>query len=102
MKLAAAQPVFGFERLLMPTISSFYGIIIRMYYDEHAPPHFHALYQGDQAVIDIETLEVRAGRLPRRALNLVLDWARSHQNELRANWQQVEAGKPLNDIDPLE
>jgi Domain of unknown function (DUF4160) len=86
----------------MPTISSFYGIVVRMYHDEHAPPHFHAIYQGDQAVIDIESLELKAGRLPRRALNLVLDWARLHQEELRINWQHVEDGKPLNDVDPLE
>ncbi len=86
----------------MPTISMFFGIIIRMFFDEHGPPHFHVSYQGYEAVIDIETLEVKVGRLPRRALNLVLDWAELHQDELRANWKMIEEGRPLNHISPLE
>lgn len=86
----------------MPTISSFYGILIRMYYDEHGPPHFHVEYQGYDAAIDIESLEIRAGSLPRRALNLVLDWAELHQDELRANWACIEQGRPLNPVRPLE
>jgi hypothetical protein len=86
----------------MPTISTFFGIIIRMYFDEHGPPHFHVSYQGYEAAIDIETLEVKVGRLPRRALNLVLDWAELHQAELRANWKMIEEGRPLNNISPLE
>jgi len=86
----------------MPTISTFYGILIRMYFDEHGPPHFHVVYQGYNAAIEIETLEVRAGRLPRRALNLVLDWARLHRGELHTNWQHIEQGEPLHQIEPLE
>jgi hypothetical protein len=86
----------------MPTISSFYGILIRMYYDEHGPPHFHVEYQGSGAAIDIESLHIRAGRLPRRALNLALDWAELHRDELRANWRLAEEGRPLNAIRPLE
>jgi hypothetical protein len=86
----------------MPTISAFYGIIIRMFYDEHGPPHFHVAYQGHQAVIDIRTLELRMGRLPRRALNLALDWAELHQDELLANWNLIEQGRPLNNIRSLE
>jgi hypothetical protein len=86
----------------MPAISAFYGIIIRMFFDEHGPPHFHVAYQGYDAVIDIETLEVKVGRLPRRALNLVLDWAELHQEELRANWKLIEEGRPLSNISPLE
>jgi hypothetical protein len=86
----------------MPTISRFYGIIIRMFFDEHGPPHFHIAYQGYNAVIDIETLEVKEGRLPRRALSLVLDWAELHQEELRANWNLIEQGRALNNISPLE
>jgi hypothetical protein len=57
----------------MPTISSFYGLLIRMYYDEHGPPHFHVEYQDYSASIDLNSLEVCVGHLPRRALNLVLD-----------------------------
>jgi hypothetical protein len=86
----------------MPTISTFYGIIIRMFYDEHGPPHFHVSYQGWEAVIDIRTLQVTAGRLPRRALNLTLDWAELHQHELLANWALIQEGRPLNNIRPLE
>ena len=69
-----------------------------MYHDEHAPPHFHAIYQGDQAVIDIESLPASTppGTEPCARLGQI------DQNELRANWQQVENSKPLNDIDALE
>lgn len=63
----------------MPTISQFFGILIRMYFDDHAPAHFHAKYNEFQVVIGIERLEVLEGHLPRRALSLVLDWAELHQ-----------------------
>ena len=86
----------------MPTISIFYGIIIRIFYDEHGPPHFHVAYQGYDAVIDIRRLEIREGQLPRRALNLVLDWAELHQTELLVNWELIEKGRPLSTIKPLE
>jgi hypothetical protein len=86
----------------VPTISTFYGLIIRMFYDEHGPPHFHVAYQGFEAVIDIRTLDMRMGRLPRRALNLALDWAELHRDELLANWKQIEEGRPLRHIPPLE
>ena len=62
----------------MPTISQFFGILIRMYFNDHAPPHFHALYNENEAVIRIEPLEVMEGLLPRRALGLVFDWAELH------------------------
>lgn len=86
----------------MPTISSFYGILIRMYYDEHGPPHFHVEYQDYSASIDINSLEVSVGHLPRRALNLVLDWAELHRDDLRANWARIEKGEQLAAISPLE
>lgn len=86
----------------MPTISQFFGIAIRMYYDDHAPPHFHAYYGKDAAVIEIETLGVREGKLPRRALALVLEWAADHRDELLEDWRLAELHQPLNDIDPLE
>ena len=57
----------------MPTISLFYGIAIQMFWNDHAPPHFHALYGDFEATISIDTLEVLRGRLPRRALSLVLE-----------------------------
>ena len=86
----------------MPTISAFYGIIIRMYHRDHEPAHFHAFYQGNEAKIDIENLQLMAGPLPRRALGLALDWAELHQDELRANWTLAQQRKPINDIKPLE
>ncbi|MDF1931795.1 DUF4160 domain-containing protein [Legionella pneumophila] len=59
----------------MPTISAFYGILIQMFWGDHAPPHFHALYAEYEVLIDIHTLEVVRGSMPRRALALVLEWA---------------------------
>jgi hypothetical protein len=85
----------------MPTISAFYGIIIRMYYRD-PPAHFHVFYQGNEAKIDIEKLELMAGYLPRRALGLALDWAELHQSELRNNWTLAQQGKPINNVSPLE
>ena len=88
----------------MPRISSFYGIVIRMFYDEarhEGRPHFHAAYGGDEAVFDIESLELIAGKLTRRARKLVLEWARAHQEELRENWDLARAHKQPKSIDPL-
>ena len=66
----------------MPEISRFYGIIIAMYYNEHNPPHFHAKYGEFTAEIDITTLQIFKGELPKRARTLVLEWADEHRNEL--------------------
>ena len=63
----------------MPTISAFYGILIQMFWKDHAPPHFHAVYAEHEAKLDIRTLEVLDGQLPSRALALVLEWGRSPQ-----------------------
>lgn len=73
-----------------------------MYYDDHAPPHFHAYYGKDAAVIEIDTLHLREGYLPRRALAMILEWAAAHRNELHEDWQLAENHQPLNDIAPLE
>ncbi len=86
----------------MPTISQFFGIIIRMFFDEHAPPHFHAQYGEHKASINIQTLEVMDGRLPRRALNLVLDWAELHRGELLENWSLCQQHQQPRSILPLE
>ena len=66
----------------MPTISQFFGIVIQMFWREHAPPHFHAMYGEFEALIDIRTLDVIKGSLPRRAQALVLEWAALHRTEL--------------------
>lgn len=85
----------------MPTISVFYGILIQMFWNEHAPPHFHALYGEHEALIDIRRLEVMKGSLPRRALNLVLDWAELRQKELLEDWELCSRLLPPNPIPPL-
>ncbi|MDZ4288575.1 MAG: DUF4160 domain-containing protein [Prosthecobacter sp.] len=67
----------------MPEVSRFYGIVIQIYYDDHPPPHFHAIYAGHVATIAIDTFQIIDGSLPKRALSLVMDWASAHQQELR-------------------
>jgi len=66
----------------MPEISRFFGIVIRMYFDDHNPPHFHAYYAGKEAKIGIQPVVVLQGALPRRALSLVFEWAAIHQLQL--------------------
>jgi hypothetical protein len=85
----------------VPTICRFYGVSIRMYFDEHPRPHFHAYLGDENAAISIDTLEVIEGRLPRRALALVLEWASEHRAELRENWQIAEVHGRLHRIEPL-
>jgi hypothetical protein len=65
--------------VFMPTISTFYGILIRMFFNDHAPPHFHVQYAEYKATVDIQLLSITSGELPRRAQELVLDWAELHQ-----------------------
>jgi Domain of unknown function (DUF4160) len=86
----------------MPEISRFFGIVIKMYYDDHLPPHFHATYSGHEAVISIHPIRVKEGELPKRALSLVLEWAALHQEELMENWRLREVEQPLIKIEPLE
>ena len=86
----------------MPTISIFFGISIRMFYDDHAPPHFHAFYGSHAAVVDIATLVVREGTLPRRARSLILEWASLHREELMEDWILAERHARLKQIAPLE
>ncbi|MEI7609364.1 MAG: DUF4160 domain-containing protein [Rhodospirillaceae bacterium] len=85
----------------MPTISVFYGIIIQMFWDEHAPPHFHARYAESEALIDIRTLEVIEGALPRRALVLVLEWAQEHRAALMEDWELCAHMQSPKKIAPL-
>ena len=86
----------------MPQISRFFGIIISMFYDEHNPPHFHASYGEYQAEISINDLTVLVGKLPSRALGLVVEWASMHQEELMNNWRNIENGDLISKIPPLE
>lgn len=85
----------------MPEISRFYGIIIKMYFREHNPPHFHAEYQDYEAVININTGEV-TGKMSRRALRLIYDWLDQHKDELLENWKLGMENKSFRNIAPLE
>lgn len=85
----------------MPEISRFYGIVIKMFYNDHPPPHFHAEYGSDQMLVNIETLAVIAGKLPPRATGLVMEWAAQRQDDLRNDWNRARNMDPLDGIDPL-
>lgn len=85
----------------MPEISRFLGVVIAMYYNDHAPPHFHARYGGFEITVRISD-GVVSGRFPRRALALVVEWYTQHQAELLQNWEFARERRPLLRIDPLE
>ena len=87
---------------MVPTISAFFGILIQMFWHEHAPPHFHALYAEHEALIDLRTLDIIQGHLPRRALALVLEWAVLHRAELMENWERCQRKQLPKRIEPLE
>jgi len=85
----------------VPRISSFYGIVIAMYYREHGVPHFHARYGEYEASISIESLEPLGGFLPARALRLVRHWGDLHREELLVNWERAQREEMLKAIEPL-
>lgn len=85
----------------MPRVSEFYGIVIYFYFADHNPPHFHAFYAGEEAEIAIESLEVLAGRLPPRAMSMVVEWAILRRIDLRRAWAQASLPGPIDPIDPL-
>ena len=86
----------------MPEISRFFGIVIKMFFDDHNPPHFHAEYSGFFALIDIRNLSAFSGHLPPRVMGLVIEWATIHQEELFADWERARAEQELRKIAPLE
>jgi len=88
----------------MPTISMFYGIIIRLYCSpgEHNPPHFHTYYQKYKAIININTCELTDGKLPPKQRKLVLAWAEIHKEELLADWELASKGELPFKIEPLK
>ena len=88
--------------LKMPELCRFYGIVIRMYFDEHGPPHFHALYGGDEALVAIDSLTVLHGHLPPRALGLVVEWALRRQAELKEAWNLAKRLETPGRIAPLK
>jgi hypothetical protein len=86
----------------MPEVSRFYGIIVRFYYREHPPSHFHAIYGEYEALIDIETGRVHQGHIPKTAQQLVNAWRELHLAELREDWNRARRQVPLLPIPPLE
>lgn len=87
------------EGCLVPTISIFFGILIKMYYEEHnPPPDFHAYYQGFEAVFDIKTGKKTKGKFPIRAEKIISEWVEDHRVNLLEDWNLMENGKPLKKI----
>jgi hypothetical protein len=86
----------------MPEISRFFGIIIRMFFDEHNPPHIHAEYQCHKAVFDLNGNIMRGDLGSRTATRLVREWIDLHVNELREDWELAQTGREINKIAPLE
>ena len=85
----------------MPRISEFFGIVVYMYYRDHNPPHFHAIYSGQEVQIAFETMALLNGGLPPRAMGMVIEWIELHREELRHDWEKARNGLPLDAIEPL-
>jgi len=79
----------------MPEVTRFFGIVIRMYFNDHESAHFDAGYGELEALIEIDTLATLRGALPRREMALVLEWAAAHRRELRFDWERARSGHPL-------
>lgn len=90
------------EKVGMPEISRFYGIIIAMFYDDHNPPHFHARYGSYKVAIKIRDFAVLEGCLPPKAMGLVMEWAAIHKDELLLDWEAAKEKKPMLPIEPLK
>ena len=90
--------------MIMPTLSMFFGIIIRMYYapKEHNPPHIHAYYQNFKAVINIQNCDIINGELPTKQVRLVNAWIEIHKDELIADWELCQNGDRPFAIEPLK
>ncbi len=86
----------------VPIISSFFGIIVRMYFDDHQPPHFHAEYQGQDATVDFDGAILEGEITSSRARRLIKEWAKIHRFELELNWRRATKLQPLSNIAPLE
>lgn len=93
---------FTEDQLVLPTVSRFYGIVIRIYFDDHDPPHFHAIYGENRAIFEIATGGILHGQLPPKAVGMVSEWARLHHRELMDDWFRARKRQPLVAIDPLE
>ena len=86
----------------MPRISEFFGIVVSIFYKDHLPAHFHAIYGQYEATVGIDPIQILQGQLPRRVQSLVFEWAAIYQAELRHNWELARAQMPLQRIPPLD
>ena len=86
----------------MPEICRFLGIVIKMFYDEHNPPHFHAEYAEHKASIRIQDFALLEGYLPSKIHGLVVEWASIHKVDLLKEWELARGNKPLIKLKPLE
>ena len=85
----------------MPEVSRFYGIVVQIFYSDHAPPHFHAKYAGREILVSIQDMTVLEGRLPPRALGMVMEWAAIHQTELLDAWNRAQQHESPGKVAPL-
>lgn len=90
------------ETRTIPEISRFYGIVVRMFYNDHAPPHFHAVYGEHELIVGVSPIAVLAGAAPARVRSMVLEWAALHQGELLDDWERCRQGAAPRPIEPLE
>lgn len=86
----------------MPIISTFFGIIIRMFFDDHVPPHFHAEFQGQEATFDFQGKLLQGSMRSATARRLIRRWAQLHRAELEVNWRRARKLEPIEQIAPLE
>jgi hypothetical protein len=86
----------------MPTIAIFYGILIKMYFDDHLPPHFHAEYGEHEVLVGISPIRILRGTAPKRVQSMILEWAALHQEELLQDWELCKNMQNPNSIEPLE
>lgn len=86
----------------MPEISRFYGIVIRMYYNDHNPPHFHAAYGNAEGVFSIDPVALMQGQMPSRASAMILQWATLHRQELLENWEILRNNRVPVKVAPLD
>jgi hypothetical protein len=96
VRLASTVEVAG-----LPKVSEFFGIAIYIYYREHPPPHFHARYGGQEAIVSIEDLSLLEGKLSPRAMGLVIEWASQRQTELLEAWTRAQEHEAPGWIEPL-
>jgi hypothetical protein len=86
----------------LPVISQFFGIIIRMYYDEHNPPHIHVEFQGNKAIFDLAGNVIRGNLYSKTATRLIREWIDLHTTELVMDWELSKSGEPIKPIQPLD